>query len=360
MSLQAVSSAAAETHRIVTNCLGQLEKLLDRQGRQTYERVLGRAGLGREAIRAQALSLAQFDEVLTHARAVQPGVTLELFSTLSLSDLGLVGYAATSADTVGDALQLMNRYHALTSDRYLPLMETVDGIAYIRAAVNVGFFHQLTDIAEDHLAGSWNVLRQLLGERASANNISVKLAYAQPDYHNLYQGAFGPNVTFGTDTTELCFPAAWLALPIASSDKEVAHLSAVVCERLLGPAAGQTTCADTVRALLLSRRGRAMPDLANAAKALNLSIDQFRKRLWREGCSYKALVLETRMVLAKNYLISTNLGIQEIAYLLDYGNPSAFSRTFKNVYGMAPLFMRKSAQNQKESPAGIQSTTESS
>ncbi|CAN0605581.1 unnamed protein product, partial [Ectocarpus sp. 12 AP-2014] len=97
---------------------------------------------------------------------------------------------------------------------------------------------------------------------------------------------------------------------------------------------------DAVRALLLTRRGRTIPDVATAARALNMSTDQFRKRLWRQGSSYKALVLETRMVLARNYLTSTSLGIQEIAYLLDYSNPGAFSRAFKNFYGMAPMFMR--------------------
>ena len=46
------------------------------------------------------------------------------------------------------------------------------------------------------------------------------------------------------------------------------------------------------------------------------------------------------MVLAKNYLESTSLGIQEIAYLLDYSHPGAFSRAFKKYYGIAPLSCR--------------------
>lgn len=340
MNAQAGSTAAAETHQIVSNCLQQLERLLGRQDEGSYARILAMAGLNLETISTSALSLTQLDQILVHARSLQPGVTLELFSALSLTDLGLVGYAAASADTVGDAFEIVNRYHALTSDRYWPVMETGGDSAHIRAAANPGFIHQLTDIAEDHLAGSWTLLRLLLGGQADPDQIAVRLAYQQPAYHRLYTNAFGPNVYFDTDTTELCFPSDWLALPVASSDRNVAHLSAVICERILGPVSGHTTTADAVRALLLTRRGRTVPDVATAARALNLSTDQFRKRLWRQGCSYKALVLETRMVLAKNYLLSTSLGIQEIAYLLDYSNPGAFSRAFKNFYGMAPLFMR--------------------
>jgi AraC-like DNA-binding protein len=76
--------------------------------------------------------------------------------------------------------------------------------------------------------------------------------------------------------------------------------------------------------------------LDEAATALRLSTSQLRKRLYRAGTSYKELVLEIRMALAKHYLDDTDLAIQEIAYLLDYSQPAPFSRAFNTYYGVSP------------------------
>ena len=76
--------------------------------------------------------------------------------------------------------------------------------------------------------------------------------------------------------------------------------------------------------------------LEEAAAELRLSTSQLRKRLYRAGTSYKKLVLEIRMALAKHYLEDTDLAIQEIAYLLDYSQAAPFSRAFKSYFGMSP------------------------
>jgi AraC-like DNA-binding protein len=93
--------------------------------------------------------------------------------------------------------------------------------------------------------------------------------------------------------------------------------------------------------MLLSRSGKEIPSLEQAAAMLRLTTTQLRKRLYRAGTTYKALVLETRMELAKHYLIDTELSVQEIAYLLDYTTPAPFSRAFKRVFGVAPAGYRQ-------------------
>jgi AraC-like DNA-binding protein len=91
-----------------------------------------------------------------------------------------------------------------------------------------------------------------------------------------------------------------------------------------------------VRRLLLSRPGKRMLRLEEAADELLMSTAQLRKRLYRAETSYKNIVLETRMGLARHYLESTPLSVQEIAYLLDYAQPGPFSRAFKKYYGFPP------------------------
>jgi AraC-like DNA-binding protein len=147
-------------------------------------------------------------------------------------------------------------------------------------------------------------------------------------------------VEFDADRTELVFPSDWLQRPLALANPDIRELYSTVCARLLGPTTRESDTEAAVRTLLMSRPGRSMPGLGAAARALNLSVEQLRKRLWRQGTNYKALVLEARMVLANNYLQATSLSIQEIAYLLDYSHPGTFSRAFKNYYGVAPAKYR--------------------
>ena len=76
--------------------------------------------------------------------------------------------------------------------------------------------------------------------------------------------------------------------------------------------------------------------LEEAAQQLHLSSTQLRKRLYRADTSFKNLVLEIRMELAKHYLLDSRLTVQEIAYLLDYSQAAPFSRAFKSHCEFSP------------------------
>jgi AraC-like DNA-binding protein len=342
MMYMATASRAAEIQKIVHNCLKRLEVVLGEDNGRLFKKSLNAAGISAETLDTGAdLSLAKLDQVLFYLRQDLPGITLELFSALTLMDLGLVGYAAASADTVGYALKIVNTYHELTSDRFRPVMEIEGERTHIVPVLVSSFADEFRDIAEDHLAGTWNLLRQLLGDQAVAKSIEIRLAYGAPAYQALYDRVFGAKALFNAERTELVFPSAWLDLPVITANPEIAELSSSVCERLLGPASRETDTVSSVRTLLLSRPGRTMLGVEAAANALNLSSEQLRKRLWRRGSSYKSLVLEVRMMLGKNYLSATNLSVQEIAYLLGYSHPGAFSRAFKKYGGVAPISCRE-------------------
>jgi AraC-like DNA-binding protein len=92
--------------------------------------------------------------------------------------------------------------------------------------------------------------------------------------------------------------------------------------------------------MLISRPDRRIPAIEDAAEQFHMSVNQFRKRLYRENTSYKTLVLDLRMALAQYYLDTTALSVQEIAYLLDYSQPAPFSRAYSTYYGRPPSAQR--------------------
>jgi len=336
------SSRLAEERRIVAAWLNRLEGLLA-QDTELYQSALHQSGLSREGLAERTITLRQsdLDRVLAHIRTVYPDITLRLFNRAEILDLGLVGYAAVNSDSVGSALQIMNQYHSLASDRYLDELTQEGDIACIAPAPLPGYTEDFQNICEDSFSGNWRALQLLLGPNADQEQIKIRLPFKSPHYKEAYIDIFGKNCQFDCNTVGLFFPSSWLKCPIHFGSGALSELYASICERVLGPGEVSKDISRQVRRLLLTRTGGEFPSLEEAAHDLRLSAGQLRKRLYRCGTSYKKLALQVRMDLAKHYLLDTALSIQEIAYLLAYAAPAPFSRAFKKVHGVAPQYFRE-------------------
>lgn len=334
-----IPSKQEEESRIVANWLRRIQDILREGPPNLFWRAIEHAGLTGVGLKSgDHLSQAQLDVVVEYIREQVPDLTLRMLKSSDLHDLGLMGYAALSSGTVGNAIRVMLRYQELTSDRYTETTELDGDYFCIRPIPRLQYVPQLRNIAEDCLGGNWRVFEVLLGPDADLRGASAHFAFPEPSYSDSYRDVFKPcTVKFEADATALRIPRRWLELPVASANIVMSGVTAAVCERVLGP--GPSMRMDTpraVRRLLLSRPGQRMLRLEEAADELLMSTAQLRKRLYRAKTSYKTIVLETRMGLARHYLESTPLSIQEIAFLLDYAQPGPFSRAFKKYFGYPP------------------------
>ncbi len=290
------------------------------------------------------LEQAQLDKVIASSIRLVPDISLRMFARAELTDLGVMGYAAINSDNLGKALTFLYRYHELTSDRYIDTLTIDNGVVIVAPVPLMSHMQEFRSIAEDSFAGNWRVLQLLLGDAVDYSEASVHFAFPAPAYESTYAEVFECRIEFDAQRTELHFPAKWLEHPIASANRTMSDVCTAMCERLLGAGDSSRETSQIVRRLLLSRPGRRMYRLEEAAAELRLSTSQLRKRLYRAGTSYKQLVLEIRMALAKHYLEDTDLAVQEIAYLLDYSQPAPFSRAFKTYYGVSPDHTRTHLQ----------------
>jgi len=78
------------------------------------------------------------------------------------------------------------------------------------------------------------------------------------------------------------------------------------------------------------------PTIDQVAANLNLSVRTLQRRLKEEGLTYKTVLDELRKQFALDYIKNKALSIKEIAYLLDYAEPSSFIRSFKRWTGVSP------------------------
>jgi AraC-like DNA-binding protein len=332
------SSRQAEESRIVATWLARLRDLLSEENVGRFEKALQNAGIDPSLLSngTDQLTQGQLDSVLLECRQWHPDITLRLFSKAEILDLGLVGYAAINSDSVGSAFRVMYQYHSLASDRYTDELLVEGDTVRIVPVHHPLYEDDYQNICEDSFSGNWRALQLLLGPHADTGKISVKFEFRAPLHAETYFKIFGPNCLFEAEETGLIFPAEWLQRSIHRGSGSLSDVYKAMCERVLGPSTIDKDTPSQVRRLLLSRKGRQMPRLEDAAELLRLTPAQLRKRLYRADTSYKKLVLETRMELGKHYLQDTNLSIQEIAYLLDYGSPPPFSRAFKKYVGRSP------------------------
>ena len=343
LTASATSSRQIEESRIVSTWLTRLKSLLDDEDPASFDGALRAAGLTPNDLKSGDTTFKQqhLDATLISVRRQYPDITLRLFSRAELLDLGLVGYAAINSDDIGSAFRVLYQYHSLASDRYTDELTILDGMARICPVPFPMYADDYQNICEDSFSGNWRALQLLLGPNADASMIQVKVEFREPNHSNIYRDVLGPNCEFGAGVTGLFFPEKWLSLPVHRGSGTLSDVYQAMCERVLGPGKSTKDAALQVRRLLLSRSGRDMPSLEQAAESLRLTPTQLRKRLYRSGTSYKNLVLEIRMELARHYLLDTELTVQEIAYLLGYTTPAPFSRAFKRVYGQSPDHFRR-------------------
>ena len=95
-----------------------------------------------------------------------------------------------------------------------------------------------------------------------------------------------------------------------------------------------------VRQSILNLVKPQFPTIEQVAANLNISVRTLQRRLKAEDHTYKSVLDELRKGFALDYVKNKSLTIQEITYLLDYSEPSAFNRSFKRWTGKSPLEYR--------------------
>ncbi|MEE4600937.1 MAG: helix-turn-helix transcriptional regulator, partial [Desulfobacteraceae bacterium] len=85
-------------------------------------------------------------------------------------------------------------------------------------------------------------------------------------------------------------------------------------------------------------------NLESCAQQFGIPSRALQRALAEHGYTFKELILDTRMNLAREYLRRSHMPLTEVAGILGYENCSAFSRAFKRRHGMGPLQWRNDAK----------------
>jgi AraC-like DNA-binding protein len=269
---------------------------------------------------------------------------LELAQQFDLRELGMLYYVASSSSSLGDALRRLERYARLGNEA---LVVTVGregacsiGLSYSGVARHLDR-HQIELFA----AGLLRLCRHLAGQKLVP--LAVLFVHHRAGDLRRARAVFGCEVQFGAATDELRFESAVWDLPLASEDPFLNELMVADCEAAMAARSNISPLRSTVENIIGPLLPHAEARAASIAKKLGLSERTFARRLAAEGFTFREILDNLRRDLATHYLEQRHLQISQIAWLLGFTQPSAFSHACKRWFGTSPQSHRRAVLSAK-------------
>jgi len=268
-----------------------------------------------------------------------PLLGLKLGRAYPVQAYGLFGYAFLSAPTLRQGMTIVSNYG--------PLTFTLFQVSFLETATEgIVRFSHLVEIPQDllsyyvdrDLAAALNGVDPDMG--APIRPVSIAMMHGDQGQPRAYRDFFGCPVSFDRACSEIHIDAALLDTPMPLQDAETSAICQQQCQLLLARMSKTSGFVDRVRQLIVARPG-VFPDIDRVAEKLNMTSRTLRRRLTEEGSSYQQILADVRYELAREYLATSSMPVEEIAALLGYSNPSNFTYAFKRWHGRPPRQYRQ-------------------
>jgi AraC-like DNA-binding protein len=315
---------------------------LDRRGIDA-EPALLRAGLSRhqlsqEDVGVSAAAQYRFLE-LAATEANDSLLGLHVAAQMDLRAVGILFYLTGSSPTVSEAIENLARYSPTTSEALVVEIsrhqdEVILAIRPIQEADEPhGQFFELI---------AYFFLRAL-HKVTNRDFAPLRLTFTHPrnsDLREIHRFLRCP-VKFAQAVDSWVLPRRVMDLPIVSEDSQLLQILTAHADDLLAErhsASGlQSMVANQLVSLLPTGESRA----AAVAQRLNMSTRSFTRRLADEGTTFGEILERLRRSLASRYLADDHMSVQQIAWLLGYSEPGAFTHAYKRWTGTTPGRARK-------------------
>ncbi len=316
---------------------------IERQGGD-IDSVFGNSGISPEMAGATTLKLRLADFCTLFEQASQrtkcDNFGLWFGHQFQPRDLGLWGYAAVSAPTLGSALEnLVGLFGFHQEQSFMQMVRGTNGLVRLQYRIEApDIMHRRQD-AELSLGMFFNVMREALGTGWTPEE--VHLEHARPIDSDEHERAFGAPVYFAQPYNALLFSSDLLERPMPNCDLTLMALMRNCLQQLGERSEGPVELIDRVRAAVRARLPEGYPALESIAAELCLTTGMVQRGLADKGTSFKELVETTRREIALSYLEQRHLPISEISFLLGYSELSAFSRAVRRWTGTSPSALRE-------------------
>ncbi|TWB12986.1 AraC family transcriptional regulator [Nitrospirillum amazonense] len=286
------------------------------------------------------IPLAQYMALMRAAQDLcrSPSLALHVGAARDFREFSIAGLICYAAPTMGEALRQLNRYGRLAMDVQLPqvgprfqLVPRADGLWLVDGRADPNAFPELTE-------STWS---RFIAETArhfphAAFAQEVHVTHARPAYGDLCAALWKVPVVFDAAWNAIRIDPSWLNIPLHNPSQYAFGILSAHADTLLAELESARTARGRVEAALLPILHTGDGGMDRVAAALGLSRQSLYRQLKAEGTRFDAVLDGLRFRLAVAYLMGRKASVNEVAYLVGFSEPSAFSRAFKRWTGVSP------------------------
>lgn len=325
-----------------------LDALVNRLGKQEAHAWFNQRGVATSEhnVSATQLSFSLYFNLLAdiEAQKLYPGIGLTLGKMKSVQNFGVYGYALLSTSTYSQFTAVADRIFYAIYENIAIVHEVIDDYLYISYLPNdavrgAGYI----SLMEQVVMCGVTLMQAQMPRHISWQDCMVYCNYSKPAHYRLFNENFGGSISYEKPLMQLCVPAEWMNLPLTSGAPFIASMCTDKFEALLGSYAEDNTFTGRVKHILMSANFNQLPSLTQISAHFHMAERTLRKKLAAEGHSFRDILTQVRHDLARRYLLSSNLSIQEIAFSLGYTHPQNFFRAFQKLERATPDQYRQQA-----------------
>jgi AraC-like DNA-binding protein len=265
---------------------------------------------------------------------------LRLAGLRRLATLGPLSVVLSQEPDLRSALRLLVRYEHSYNEALRMRLDEDGDLATMRLWFEFGEpapTRQATELATAALLG---IVRELLGRQWEP--LSICFSHRAPASLDAHRAAFGPRLQFGHEFSGLVFYATDLDAANTASDPLLRPYADQLRQALGAPPAATVTGQVTQLVEMLLPVGRCSTH--QVARSLGVTQRTLHRQLAAEGQSFSAIVHTTREALAERYLSAERYSLTDVSELLGFTSPSAFSRWFRQRFGVSPTEWRATSR----------------
>jgi AraC-like DNA-binding protein len=256
---------------------------------------------------------------------------------LDLREIGLLYYVLNSSDLLGDALRRAERYCAIVDEAVKLRVREGKELALPIEYIGV------RRLSGQHQIEAWVISLVRICRRLTNRNLRpshVSFVHRRKGGCPEIDAFMGCKVIFGADADEIAFVRTAQDMPVLDADPYLNRLLVRYCEQARlhreGNSRIRIDVENAIAPLLPHGKARA-PEIA---QRLAMSTRTLARRLAGEGLAFSTVLDGLRADLARRYLQDEDLSISKIAWLLGYGEASAFTHAYKRWTGETPRDVR--------------------
>lgn len=301
------------------------------------ERILLRTGLSEAWLKDDNALIApsQYLAIVANALAesADPALGLSVGPRQHLGELGFWGYAIISSPTLREANQAALQFWELNGS--LVTLSCREERDYITWEISPAFPMEgpsLWIYSVEELLTTFHTAACFLTNHAF-QYAEIRLSYPDPGYGERYSELFRCPVFFdaGGDLFRVALHDA--DRPTFTGHPQMALICQQQCRELQARLRGCDELTGSIREIIVSSMGQ-IPHLPEVACRLAMSPRTLRRRLRERNTTYQHILDEVRIELAKEYVASTSLSVDQIAGRIGFAEATTFRRAFKKWTGV--------------------------